>query len=123
MRLYDASLTIAVRMRLDPSSAQLLCDQLSFVDILRVQNAASGATSFFEFALQVLRLPEISGQVSGPELVKKLATFGIQFKGKAVDRSLAYSMLSVVGTADKGMGKGGCKVFGAHLSSHRVRSH
>ena len=105
VRLYEASLTITVRMRLNPSSAQLLLDQMSYVDILRVQNVASGATSFFEFALQVLRLPAISPLVSGPELVKKLSTFGIQFKGKPVDRNLAYSILSVVGTADKGRGK------------------
>ena len=82
MRLYEASLTVTVRMRHDPSSAQLLLDQMSFVDILRVQNVACGATSFFEFALQVLQLPGVEAQISGPELVKNLPSMGYSGREK-----------------------------------------
>jgi hypothetical protein len=105
MRLYEASVTVTVRMRLNPSKMQVQLDQMSFVDVLRIQGAASGATSFYEFGVSVLRLPEITGQESGPELVKKLDELGVLFKGKKVDRNLAYSILSLVGMASTGRGQ------------------
>jgi len=105
MRLYEASTTITVRMRTGASATQVLLDQMSFVDNLRVQAAASGACSFYEFAVASLRLPMITGQESGPELLKKLEALGVHFHGQKVDRNVAYSILSIVGLATKGPGQ------------------
>ena len=80
MRLYEASITITVRMRIDPSKTQVQLDHMSQVDVIRMLATASGATSFHEFAIAVLRLPEVSGQESGPDLVRQLETLGVVLK-------------------------------------------
>ena len=105
LKLYEASVTVTVRMRVAPTKAQLQLDSMGYIDVLRVLNLAAGAISFFEFALSVLRFEQITGQESGPELVKKLEVLGINFKGKPVNKNLVYSILSVVGLADDGAGK------------------
>ena len=105
LKLFEASLCVTCRMRLNPNEAQVTLDQMGYVDSLRVLQVAMGATSFAEFALQVLRLPGITGSESGPELVRKLETFGTTWKGQAVDRNQAYAVLSLVGIIDKPKGK------------------
>ncbi len=105
LKLYEASITVTVRMRLHPSATQLQLDQMTFVDVLRTQGLAHGATSFYEFAVSCLRLPEVTGQESGPEITKKLEELGVQFKGKKIDRNIAYSILSLVGVASSGRGR------------------
>ena len=105
LKLYEASVTITVRMRLMPSTAQIQLDQMAYIDVLRIKNLACGAASFFEFALSVLRFDHISGIESCPELLKKLETLGVQYQGKPINRSVAYSILSVVGVADTGVTK------------------
>ena len=82
LRLYEASVTVTVRMRLDPSTAQMQLDSMGFIDVLRVQNLVNVATSFFEFALSVLRFQEISGQESGLELVTKTGNRRGQLQGR-----------------------------------------
>jgi hypothetical protein len=105
LKLFEASVTVTVRMRLAPSLVQIQLDSLSFIDVLRVQNAAVGATSFFEFAWAVLRFDGFTGKESGPELVDKLRVLGVQFKGKPVDKNVAYTILALVGLATDGAGQ------------------
>ena len=104
-RLYEASVTVTVRMRLAPSKVQIQLDSMGFIDALRVQNLACGATSFFEFSLAVLNFDEVTGRESGPELVKTLEVLGVAFMGKPVNKSIAYGILAIVGIADLGAGK------------------
>ena len=47
LRLYEASLMPTVRMRLDPSAVQVILDQLSFSDTIRLQVSAQSTDSFF----------------------------------------------------------------------------
>ena len=89
-------MTVTVRMRVAPPPVQLQLDALSYIDVLRVQNSATGATSFFEFSLAVLRMTEINGQGTGPEMIKNLDSLEITYKGKGVCRSGAYSILAIV---------------------------
>ena len=74
------------------------------MDVMRVLQVALGAISFHEFAMKVLGLPEVNGRESGPELVKKLETLGVTYKGKPIERNVAYSILNIVGIADQGEG-------------------
>jgi hypothetical protein len=104
VKLYEGSVTVTGRMRLDPSSSQLTLDQLSCVDQLRMLHMGSGATSCFEWFLSALRLPGVDATLTGPQMQKKLEEYGVLFKGKAVDRNLAYAILSIVGVADKDAG-------------------
>jgi len=121
-KLYEASVTVTVRMRLAPSKAQVRLDQMTFIDVLRQQHLAAGATSFCEFAWALLDFEEITGQESGPELVKKLETLGVTFKGKNVEKNLCYTILGLVGIADAGAGKSAIRylerINGAIFSDH-----
>ncbi len=104
MQLYQASVTVTARMRLAPQKMQIILDQLSFTDVIRVQGKAIGATSFLEFLILVLRMPEITGLESGPELETKLSTMGVMWQGQDVGKQLCYAILSAVGVATKGIG-------------------
>ena len=97
LRLYEASLSITVRMRVGPSAVQLVLDSLSFVDTLRMQNVASGSHSFFEFVSTVSALPGFSPKSSGPAIVEAAKQLGVVFNAKPIERALAYSILAVMG--------------------------
>ena len=105
IRLYEASVTVTVRMRVAPSKVQLQLDSMGFIDVLRVQGFACGATSFFEFALAVLNFDQVTGQETGTDLMKKLDVLGVNFSGKPVSKYIAYGILALVGLADQGAGK------------------
>ena len=105
IRLYEASVTVTVRMRVAPSKVQLQLDSMGFIDVLRVQGFACGATSFFEFALAVLNFDQVTGQETGTDLMKKLDVLGVNFSGKPVHKYIAYGILALVGLADQGAGK------------------
>ena len=105
VKLYEASVTVTGRMRLDPSSSQMILDQMIFIDNLRILNVAVGAASCFEWILHVWKLlggsdPNLTCQA----LLPRLTELGVQFKGKAVDRGLGYAIMAVVGVADKDPG-------------------
>ena len=96
MALFEATLTITVRMRLNPSAMQVVLDQISFSEALRVQSLASGANSFFEFVVLLGEIPEISENDTGPKLVETLKTLGVQYNGKGIERTLAYAILAIL---------------------------
>ena len=103
LKLYEASVTITARFRLSPTALQMHLDRMGSADEIRMLDTAVNANSFFEFALEILGLPDITGKESGPELKTKLESFGVQYKGKKVERETVYSVLSLVGVADKGV--------------------
>ena len=102
LKLYEASVTITARFRLAPSALQMHLDRMGSVDEIRILDTAVNASSFFEYALEVLGLPDVTGQESGVVLGNKLESLGVQYKGKKVERETVYSVLSIMGIADKG---------------------
>ena len=96
LRLYEASLSITVRMRAGPSAVQLTLDNLTFVDTLRLQNVASGSHSFFEFVSTVSSLPGFNAKSSGPAIVDAAKRLGVAFNAKPIERNMAYSILAVM---------------------------
>ena len=102
MELHQAALNVTSRMRLNPSKDQVALDQMAFVDTLRMQNIAAGATSSFEFAVQACMLTKIAETDTGPVVEKKLKSLGIQFGGKEVSRTMRYSITAVAFIAHKG---------------------
>ena len=69
LRLFEASLSVSVRMRLAPSPMQLALDHLSFIDNIRIQNLGTAADSFYEFCVTLNTLPGFNREESGPKLV------------------------------------------------------
>ena len=104
LRLFEAALNIQCRVRLAPTELQIKLDQLAHKDIIRVMAIAVGAISFTEFALEVLAIPSVNGKESGVELVSKMETFGTTFRGKPIERNMAFAVLGIVGIADKDAG-------------------
>ena len=104
MRLFEASVNVTCRMRLSPTKGQMQLDQLGHMDLMRVLQVALGSVSFHQFAMRVLALPKITSKETGNELIAKLEELGVTFKGKPIDRNLAYGILSLVGVFDTGEG-------------------
>jgi hypothetical protein len=102
LRLFEASLNVTCRMRLNITEAQVRLDQISYMDVVRIAAIASGAVSFVGFCLKVLTVPEITGNDSGPELLKKMEAMGITFKGKPCDKNIAQVILNVAKIFDCG---------------------
>ena len=65
MKLYEASLSVVVRIRLAPSLSQVVLDSLDWSDSLRVQ-ALAGADGWVEFAEKVSRIPELNNMKGLP---------------------------------------------------------
>lgn len=101
MQLHQAALNVTSRMRLNPSKDQVALDQMAFVDTLRMKQVAAGATSSFEFAVQVCRLTKTVETDTGPVVEKKLKTLGIQFGGKDVSRTMRYTITAVASIVKK----------------------
>jgi hypothetical protein len=84
-----------------PTPAHFVFDKMSFSKCVRVQNIGAGAshiaelfiyarTSFFDFAFHITEFTEASPSDSGPTLVDRLETFGVQYHGKATERTMAF---------------------------------
>ena len=100
LRLYEATLSVTVRMRSAPSSTQLTLDHLNTLDTLRMQAVGAGNISYFEFVVAIGQLPGVhkddGGLSSGPKIVEALSTLGVQYKGKTIDIRFAYTILAVM---------------------------
>ena len=101
LALHQAGCNVTARMRLNPSKDQVVLDQMAFVDTLRMSYLAAGATSCFEFALQVVKLTKIEETDTGPVVEKKLQSLGIQFAGKKVSRNMRYTISAVASISKK----------------------
>jgi len=96
LRLFEASLSVTLRMRLAPSNEQKILDKLTFSDSLRSQALAAGVESFFDFATFVGSLDVIYDEMSGPKLQETCKTLGITYNGKPLERNLAYAILAIL---------------------------
>ena len=96
LRLFEASLSVTLRMRLAPSNEQKILDKLTFSDSLRSQALAAGVESFFDFATFVGSLDVIHDEMSGPKLQETCKTLGITYNGKPLERNLAYAILAIL---------------------------
>jgi len=85
LKLYEASLSATVRMRLNPSSVQITLDRLSFVEEIRVQSFSANAESFFEFVTTCATLPGVEATTTPADIAKNLTALGVSFKGKKIE--------------------------------------
>ena len=95
-RLFEASLSFTVRMRLNPTYEQQILDKLSFIEAIRITSVAAGADSFFDFVTFVGQLPAVTDDITGPKLMELCKTLGITFEGKTIVKNLAYAILAVL---------------------------
>ena len=94
--LAEVGNQVTIRLRLKPSAHQLVLDRLSMADELRIKAFGSGVESFFEFCCDIFKLPKIAdSEISGPKLVDVLKEFGVSYRGKPIDKSLAYAILAI----------------------------
>jgi hypothetical protein len=100
LRLFEASLSVTLRMRLAPSNEQKILDKLRFSETVRLQRAFSlgtpGVESFFVFATFVGSLEVIVDDMSGSELQETCKTLGITYSGLPVERTLADAILAIL---------------------------
>ena len=94
--LWEVSNQVQVRFRLNPSEHQLTLDRLAHSDDLRVSSLGGGTQTFFETCCDIFSLKNIAGdtKISGPKLLSCLKEYGVQYKGKPIDKSLGQAMLS-----------------------------
>jgi len=101
LRLFEASVNVPCRMRSPLCKTQLMLDQLSVQDAIRIQKVAAGAASFHTFALQVLSLPDIKESMTkekgmtGKDMVTRLNAAGVRWHGKEIDANIAYAIKGV----------------------------
>ena len=93
--LWEVSNQVTLRLRLNPTTHQLVLDRLTMADQLRVQSLGAGVQSFFELCVELMSLPELAdGDITCPKLLDALKTFGITYKGKPVDKTVGHAMLA-----------------------------
>ena len=95
-KLYEASLSATVRMRLAPSNVQITLDRLSFVEEIRLMNFTSNAESFFEFVTTCATLPGVEATTTPVDIAKNLTALGVSFKGKKIEKQLQYAISAVL---------------------------
>ena len=96
LRLYEASLGVTVRMRVSPAQNQIILDALTFSDTIRLQHEAVMAESFFEFVHTLCQLSCVDPEDTGAHFQEKLKSVGVQFRGKPIDKAMAFSILAVL---------------------------
>ena len=88
MKLFEAALSVPIRLRLDPDADSRQLASLQFSEVASTTAAASGADIFWNFAEKVNRLGEFRAGLAQsaplPKLNGILKKYGVSFKGKAV---------------------------------------
>lgn len=106
VKLYEASLTALVRIRASPSPAQLVLDGLSFSETVRVSSFANAADSVFEFAVKLSSLDCVNIDLSGPKLVTHLKALGVNYRGKPIEKGMAYAIVAALPFAQSDRARG-----------------
>ena len=93
LKLYEASLTATVRVRIDPEQEQLILDSIQSAETLRVLNLSGATDSFWTLVKDLTGLEEFdpasggSGPAGGgKQMLDFLQKMGIRWKGKACDK-------------------------------------
>ena len=94
-KMYEASLTVTIRIRLAPEKDQLIVDNLSFAEVIRCMNMAEAAESFYNFCRRLTQLTDFEMGATGPMCRAYLEAMGIAWRGKACNVALAYAVLAI----------------------------
>ena len=96
MKLFEAALSVPIRLRLDPDADSRQLASLQFSEVASATAAASGADIFWNFAEKINRLGEfrtgLAQSASLPKLNGILKKYGVSFKGKAVTEASAKAL-------------------------------
>ena len=102
LKLYEASLTATVRVRIDPEQEQLILDSIQSAETLRVLNLSGATDSFWTLVKDLACLEGFErasqGQPAsggGKQMQEFLHDKGIHWKGRACDRNVAFAVLSI----------------------------
>ncbi|CAK0799630.1 unnamed protein product, partial [Prorocentrum cordatum] len=94
--LFNAALSVPIRMRLLPGGDATHLAALTFSEKMFSARAASGAESFWRFAEKTRRLARVEQCFAKQEPVSKLEAalkaYGLQFKGKACTAATAAAL-------------------------------
>ncbi|CAK0819347.1 unnamed protein product [Prorocentrum cordatum] len=92
-KLFEAALSVPIRLRLSPDSDACQLAALMFSETMFTASAASGADSFWKLAEKVARLTRcqkaMADNLSLPKLFAALKSYGLAFKGKPLAESHA----------------------------------
>ena len=87
-RLFEAALSVPLRLRLCPDGESCFLAGLMFSEALFASSAAAGAVSFWVFAGKARRLPDLACELKGNSSLAKIKAaikqYGLTFKSKAV---------------------------------------
>ena len=92
LKLFEASLSATVRMRLAPLNVQITLDRLSFTEEIRLMNITNSGESFFEFVTTCATLPGVEASASPAMIATNLNGLGVSFKGKKIEKQLQYAI-------------------------------
>ena len=99
-RLFEAALSVPIRLRLCPDEDTCHVVSLLFAENLFASSAASGAESFWKFAEKVGMLTgvrrAVADNVSLPKLCAAVRAYGLTFKGKALTEGNVKAFKSLV---------------------------
>ena len=89
VKLFEAGLSVPIRLRLSPDADQCQLVQLYFNESLLTAAAASGADSFWKFAEKIRQLSAfakaVADNASVPKIIAVLRQYGLTFKGKVLN--------------------------------------
>ena len=99
-RLFEAALSVPIRLRLCPDEDTCHVVSLLFAENLFASSAASGAESFWKFAEKVGMLSgvkrAVADNVSLPKMCAAIRAYGLTFKGKALTEGNVKAFKSLV---------------------------
>jgi hypothetical protein len=97
-QLYEASLSVVVRIRSGPSVSQVLMDSLAYAEATRALKTAHAET-YYEFVSKVARLDALKDVFDAdgpaPHLVKELKKLGIWVRGLEIMKAQATAIFAV----------------------------
>ena len=112
LKLYEASLTATVRVRIEPDKQQLILDSIQSAETLRVINLSGATDSFWTFVKDLSGFEEFdsasggSAGGGGKQMMEFLQRMGIRWKGKPCEKSIAYAVINIAPFAkDEGLHK------------------
>ena len=92
LKMFEASLSVTVRMRAAASSTQLVLDNLQYSESLRVMNFAAAADSFWQFATRVAQLEIVDAKQSIAAMLPQLVNAGITWQGKDLNKHHCHAL-------------------------------
>jgi len=95
-RLYEAALSMPMRVRLGPSLQQITVDSLSYSEELYATNCVT-SDSFFDFVVKVESLlGSAAGEMNSKQLQQRCRDLAISFHGQAIGDNAARAIQAVL---------------------------